>query len=72
MSPLLFNLIADALSEILNTAKEKGLLTGLLPKIVEGGLTHLQYADDTYLFKTLSKISSISNSYCFVMRRYLE
>lgn len=50
MSPLLFNLIADALSEILNTAKEKGLLTGLLPKIVEGGLTHLQYADDTILF----------------------
>jgi len=50
LSPLLFNLIADALSELLTTAKEKGLLTGLLPELVEGGLTHLQYADDTILF----------------------
>jgi hypothetical protein len=50
MPPLLFNLIADALSEILSTTKEKGLIIGLLPELVEGGLTHLQYADDTIMF----------------------
>lgn len=50
LSPLLFNLVADALSEMLNRAKEAGHLEGLVPQLVPGGLTHLQYADDTILF----------------------
>lgn len=50
LSPLLFNLVADALSEMLNRAKEAGHLEGLVPQLVQGGLTHLQYADDTILF----------------------
>jgi len=47
---LLFNLVTDALAEILKTAGNKGVITGLLPNSVEGDLTHLQYADDTILF----------------------
>ena len=37
LSPLLFNIVGDALSEILNTAKRNGVITGLVPKLVEGG-----------------------------------
>ena len=50
LSPLLFNLVADALSEILSVASEKGIIRGVCPELVEGDLTHLQYADDTVLF----------------------
>lgn len=54
LSPLLFNLMANALSEMLNRAKETGHLQGLVPHLVTGGLTHLQYADDTILFMSTS------------------
>lgn len=50
ISPLLFNLVADALSEMLTLAKEAGHLEGVVPNLVPGGLTHLQYADDMILF----------------------
>jgi hypothetical protein len=35
---------------ILNKAKQKGHIKGLVPHLVDGGLTQLQYADDTILF----------------------
>lgn len=54
LSPILFNLVADALADMLTRAKEAGHLQGLVPHLVEGGLTHLQYADDTILFMTNS------------------
>lgn len=47
---LLFNLVGDALSVILEEAVKNGVLGGLVPHLVEGGLSHLQYADDTILF----------------------
>lgn len=50
LSPLLFNIVADGLLAILDRASEKGLLEGVTPHLVEGGITHLQYADDTVLF----------------------
>jgi hypothetical protein len=34
----------------LRRAAEKGIVEGSVPNLVEGGLTHLQYADDTVLF----------------------
>jgi len=49
LSPLLFNLVADALSAMLSRACAAGMIKGLVPHLVEGGLTHLQYADDTIL-----------------------
>jgi hypothetical protein len=45
--PLLFNLVADSLAALMKKAKEAGSIRGLVPKLVEGGLTHLQYVDDT-------------------------
>lgn len=50
LSPLLFNLVGDALAVILEKAKERGILKGLVPDLVPRGLSHLQYADDTILF----------------------
>jgi hypothetical protein len=67
---LLFNLVADALSKILSKAKEKGVNTGLVPELVEGGLTHLQYADDTILFIEDSE-SNITN-FKFLLFYYEE
>jgi hypothetical protein len=41
---------------MLDKAKEKEVVHGLLPELVEGGLTHLQYADDTILFLQYSDL----------------
>jgi hypothetical protein len=68
LSPLLFNIVADALSEILLKAKEAGHLEGLVPHLVQGGLTHLQYADDTILFMTNNDQNVITTKFilhCF-------
>lgn len=68
LSPLLFNLVGDALAHMLNAAKLKGRVKGLVPHLIEGGLTHLQYADDTILFMEDDE-SSLANVkfilYCF-------
>ena len=50
LSPLLFNLVSDALAVMFDSAKRAGVLKGLVPSIFPGGITHLQYADDTVLF----------------------
>ncbi|RLM69945.1 uncharacterized protein C2845_PM17G08450 [Panicum miliaceum] len=50
LSPLLFNLVGDALSAMLTSACSAGDIKGVTPYLVEGGHTHLQYADDTIIF----------------------
>ena len=35
LSPLLFNIVGDALSEMLNLAKKNGVITGLVPELVK-------------------------------------
>jgi hypothetical protein len=50
LSPLLFNLVADMLSALFNRAKEDGQVRGLVPHLVDGGISILQYTDDTILF----------------------
>lgn len=37
LSPLLFNLVGDALAHMLNSAMQKGRVKGLVPHLVEGG-----------------------------------
>lgn len=68
ISPLLFNLAAGALAGILDKAKRNGLIKGVVPHLVEGGLTHLQYADDTVILMDCDD-STITNMkfllYCF-------
>jgi hypothetical protein len=50
LSPLLFNLAADMLTLLISRAKEDGQITGLIPHLVQDGLSILQYVDDTILF----------------------
>ena len=50
ISPLLFNLVVDVLSRMLEKAAENGLVKGLLTNFLPNGVMSLQYADDTILF----------------------
>ncbi|WVZ66350.1 hypothetical protein U9M48_015586, partial [Paspalum notatum var. saurae] len=48
LSPFLFNLIADMLATLISRGKANGQFRGVIPHLVEGGLSILQ--DDTILF----------------------
>jgi len=50
LSPILFNIVVDMLAILINRAKDEGQVTGVVPHLVDGGLSILQYADDTILF----------------------
>ncbi|WVZ94604.1 hypothetical protein U9M48_040475 [Paspalum notatum var. saurae] len=50
LSPILFNLVVDMLAIFITRAKENGQVQGLVPHLVDGDLSILQYADDTILF----------------------
>jgi retron-type reverse transcriptase len=50
LSPLLFNIVADMLAILIERAKTDGQIEGVIPHLVDGGLSILQYADDTILF----------------------
>jgi hypothetical protein len=50
LSLLLFNLVVDILSRMLQKVVGEGLIRGLWEELVEGGVIILQYADDTILF----------------------
>jgi hypothetical protein len=50
ISPLLFNLAVDALVTILDKARMAGHISSVVGHIIHGGgVTHLQYADDTMI-----------------------
>jgi retron-type reverse transcriptase len=49
VSPIMFNLVSDALDTMFENAKLTEQIRGLVPNLV-GGITHLQYADDTIIF----------------------
>jgi hypothetical protein len=49
-SPILFNIVADVLAILIARAKQEGQVGGLIPHLVDGGVSILQYADDTILF----------------------
>jgi len=50
LSPILFNIVADMLAVLIDRAKVDGQFEGVVPHLVDGGLSILQYADDTILF----------------------
>jgi hypothetical protein len=68
LSHLLFNLVVDVLPIMLKRARDAGLIKGLIPELVEGGLTHLQYSNDIVIFIEINR-QSIANVkffvYCF-------
>jgi hypothetical protein len=49
LSPLLFDYVVEALAAILDQAKGAGHIHGVIPHVIPGGVTHLQYADDTII-----------------------
>jgi len=50
ISPLLFNLVGDAFTRMLDKAASARLIKGVLQNFRMGGIVSLQYADDTILF----------------------
>jgi hypothetical protein len=47
---MLFNTVVDMLVILIERAKDDGQVGGLIPHLVESGISILQYADDTILF----------------------
>lgn len=66
--PLLFNLVADVLSVMLDKAVERNLIVGVLDDVIDKGISHIRYADDTVIMIDGSN-ESITNLkillYCF-------
>src|SRR3954469_3015910 len=50
LSPILFNIVADMLAIMIERAKLDGQIEGVIPHLVDGGLSILQYADEKILF----------------------
>jgi hypothetical protein len=50
LSPMLFNVVADMLAVMIERAKSDGQIEGVIPHLVDGGLSILQYANDMILF----------------------
>jgi hypothetical protein len=49
LSPLLFNFIGEALSGILTTVGAARHIQGVVPHFIPGGISHVQYTDDTLI-----------------------
>jgi hypothetical protein len=47
---MLFNILAYMPTILIECAKVDGQIEGVVPRLVDGGLSILQYADDTILF----------------------
>lgn len=65
---MLFSLAADTLNHILRKPKQNGHIKGVIPHIIPGGLTHLQYADDTMILMEHDDTTIVNMKfllYCF-------
>jgi hypothetical protein len=49
LSPILFDFMVDSLAAIINKARAAGHVKGLVPHLIPGGVTQLQYTDDTMI-----------------------
>ena len=50
LSPILFNLVVDMLAILVSRAKNCGQFRGLVPNLVDDGISILQYADDNTIY----------------------
>jgi hypothetical protein len=55
LSPMLFNIVVDMLAILIEHAKQEGQTAGMIPHLVDGDLSILQYIDDTILFINFHK-----------------
>jgi len=67
LSPLIFNIVADMLAILMNRVKVDGQINGVVPHLIDEGLSILQYADDTILFMVhdLEKARNEAAALCF-------
>ena len=64
MSPILFNIVADMLSILIKRAKDDGQIRGVIPHLVDEGLSILQCADDIILFMDHDLEQAKNMKYC--------
>ena len=66
LSPILFNIVADMLTLLINRAKANDQVNGVVPHLIDDGLSVLQYADDTILFMdyNLEQAQNMKNNIC--------
>jgi retron-type reverse transcriptase len=66
LSPILFNIVVDMLAILIKRAKNSGQIEGLVPHLVDDGLSILQYADDTliFMYDNLEKAKNIKLLLC--------
>jgi hypothetical protein len=60
--------VVDALSALLEAANKNGRIAGLVPHLVDRGLTYLQYADDIVVMIQVEEESMVNLKvvlYCF-------
>jgi hypothetical protein len=50
LSPILFNIVVDMLVVLISRAKEVEQIKRVVPRLIDEGLSVLQYADDTMIF----------------------
>jgi hypothetical protein len=50
LSPMLFNIVVDMLAILIERTKFDGQIEGVIPDLVDGGLSILWYADDMIPF----------------------
>jgi hypothetical protein len=50
LSPIIFNIMTDMLAVLIDQEKEVAQIEGVVPHLVDGGLSILQYIDDTIFF----------------------
>jgi hypothetical protein len=55
ISPLLFNLVGDVLTIMLQKGAEKGIIKGIAENFRVGGIVSLRYANDTILFSRIDE-----------------
>jgi hypothetical protein len=49
---MLFNIVADMLTVMIGCAKSGDQIEEVIPHLVDGGISILQYVDDTVLYGT--------------------
>jgi hypothetical protein len=50
LSPILFNIVVDILAVLISRAKEAEQIKRVVPRLIDEGLSVLQYADDIMIF----------------------
>jgi hypothetical protein len=69
---LLFNFVADALAIILARAKVAGHIHGVVPHLIPGGVSHLQYADDVMILIQNSQEGMINLKFLLLCFEFLS